>query len=403
MLLMRRQTARVTEMDAPYSGLRVLDLGQGVAAPYCAMLLAMHGAEVVKVEPLSGDWSRGLGTAYGDQTAMSAHYNRGKQSLALDLKAAAGRDIARELARHADVLIENNRPGAMARAGLGYEALKAENPRLVYVSISGFGQEGPYAGLPCTDSVAQAFSGLVALNRGDDGTPHRVGAIIIDTLTGLYAAQALGVALFARERRGVGSRVAVSLAEAAAAFLGQRLAEHVLENGAPRVLNVPTGSYRTADGGWVMIALIREDQFTRLVTALGRPDLAQDPRYATFVSRAEHAAPLFAELRAAVAAETTASCLDKLRAADVLADRVNGFDDWLADPQIVATGGAVTVAPRDMPAFKVPRTPGVPPEVDRALSPAPHIGEHSRAVLAQLGLADERIAALSADGIVRLG
>ena len=188
--------------------------------------------------------------------------------------------------------------------------------------------------------------------------------------------------------------------DARAAFLGQRLAEHVLENGAPRVLNVPTGAYRTADGGWVMIALIREEHFTRLVEALGRPDLARDPRYAGFASRAAHAAPLFNTLRAAVAAETTASCLEKLRAADVLADRVNGFGDWLADPHVAATGGAVTVAPRDMPAFKVP---GVSPEADRALAPAPHVGEHSRTILAELGLAENRVAELAAEGIVGLG
>ena len=146
-------------VEGAYSGLEVLDFGQGIAAPYCAMLLAMHGAAVVKVEPPGGDWSRGLGTAYGDHTAMSAHYNRGKKSLALDLKAPAARDIAVDLATRADVLIENNRPGAMARLGLGYEALRAANPRLLYVSISGFGQGGPYAALPCTDSVAQAYSG----------------------------------------------------------------------------------------------------------------------------------------------------------------------------------------------------------------------------------------------------
>lgn len=389
-------------IDGAYSGLKVLDFGQGIAAPYCAMLLAMHGAEVTKIEPLSGDWSRGLGTSYGDQTAMSAHYNRGKRSLALDLKSAAGRDIALSLAREADVLVENNRPGALSRAGLGYEALREVNPLLVYASISGFGQEGPYANLPCTDSVAQAYSGLVALNLGNDLMPHRVGAIIIDTLTGLYAAQALGVALFARERRGVGQRVAVSLAECGAAFLGQKLAEHVLEDGAPRVLNVPTGAYRTADGGWVMIALIREEQFVRLVEALGRGDLARDPRYASFASRAENAAPLFETMRGLIAGQGMAAVLERLRAADILADKVNGFDDWLGDPHIVATGGAVAVEPRGMPAFKVPRTPGVSAEADRALSPAPHVGEHTRAVLAGLGLAENRIAALAAEGIVGL-
>lgn len=388
-------------IDGAYAGLKVLDLGQGIAAPYCAMLMAMHGAEVIKIEPIGGDWSRGLGTAYGEHTAMSAHYNRGKQSIALDLKAPAARQIALDLAKRADIVIENNRPGAMARAGLGYEALSAVNPRLVYASISGFGQEGPYANLPCTDSVAQAFSGMVALNRGEDGSPHRIGAIIIDTLTGLYAAQAIGIALFARERRGRGSRIAVSLVECGAAILGQRLAEHVLENGSPRVLNVPTGSYRTTDG-WVMIALIREDQFARLVAALGRPELAADRRFASFETRAQHALPIFEALRALIGVETTASCLEKLRAADILADRINGFDDWLADPHIVTTGGAVDVRPGDMPAFKVPRTPGITAEADAALSPAPRIGEHGRAILVGLGMKAATQARLAAEGAVRL-
>src|SRR5690242_18332072 len=195
--------------EGAYSGLRVLDLGQGVAAPYCAMLLAMHGAEVVKLEPPAGDWSRGLGTRYGDHTAMSGHYNRGKRSLALDVKEGAARDIAAELARRADIVIEGFRPGVAARLGLGYEPLSVRNPRLLYMSVSGFGQEGPYVHLPCTDSVAQAFSGLMSVNLGNDGAPHRVGAIIVDTLTGLYAAQALGVALYARERSGEGRRIEV--------------------------------------------------------------------------------------------------------------------------------------------------------------------------------------------------
>jgi crotonobetainyl-CoA:carnitine CoA-transferase CaiB-like acyl-CoA transferase len=298
-------------------------------------------------------------------------------------------------------LIENNRPGAMARLGLGYKALNAVNPRLVYASISGFGQDGPYANLPCTDSVAQAYSGMVALNRGEDGSPHRIGAIIIDTLTGLYAAQALGVALYARERRGTGNRIAVSLAECGAAILGQRLAEHVLENGSPRVLNVPTGSYRTMDG-WVMIALIREEQFARLTGALGRPELAADSRFTSFETRAAHAQPLFDALRALIGVETTASCLEKLRAADILADRINGFDDWLADLHIVTTGGAVAISPADMPYFKVPRTPGISAEADAALSPAPRIGEHGRAILARLGLKAATQARLAAEGAVRL-
>ncbi len=387
------------EAEGAYAGLRVLDLGQGVAAPYCAMLLAMHGAEVVKLEPLAGDWSRGLGTQYGDHTAMSAHYNRGKRSLALDLKAPAAREIAASLAARADIVIEGFRPGVAARLGLGYEELRARNARLLYVSVSGFGQEGPYAALPCTNSVAQAFSGLMSVNLGNDGMPHRVGAIIIDTITGLYAAQALGVALYTRERRGEGRLIEVSLAQCAAAMLGHKLAEHALEGGSPRQLNVPTGAYRTRDG-WIMVALVREEQYGRLVGALGRPDLAEDPRFADFAARAAHASVLIDILGRVIAGETTETWLARLRAADILADRVNGFDDWLADPHVVATGGAVRVEQPGVGNFPTPRTPGIPPPIDAAMSPAPRIGEHGAAILAEIGFDAAAIARLSSENIL---
>jgi crotonobetainyl-CoA:carnitine CoA-transferase CaiB-like acyl-CoA transferase len=388
-------------IDGAYAGLKVLDLGQGIAAPYCGMLLAMHGADVVKLEPPGGDWSRGLGKRYGDHTAMSAHFNRGKKGLALDLQAPAGRGIALDLARRADIVIEGFRPGVAARLGLGYDALAMLNPRLLYVSVSGFGQEGPHIGLPCTDSVAQAFSGLAALNIGNDGAPHRVGALIVDALTGLYAAQTVGVALFARERSGNGGRLDLSLTQSAAAILGHKLAEHVLEDGSPQVINTPTGAHRTKDG-WVMIALLREADFVRLVTAMGAPELAADPRFETFAARAQNTAAIFAALGAIFAQKTTAHWLSVLRGADILSDRINGFDDWLADAHVVATGGAVAVEPGDMPAFKVPRTPGISAAVDAALSPAPRIGEHGRAVLGELGLDAAAIARLVAEKTVRL-
>jgi crotonobetainyl-CoA:carnitine CoA-transferase CaiB-like acyl-CoA transferase len=388
-------------VEGAYTGLRVLDLGQGVAAPYCAMLLAMHGADVIKLEPVAGDWSRGLGTRYGDHTAMSAHYNRGKRSLALDLKSPAARDIATALAARADIVIEGFRPGVATRLGLGYDELSAGNPRLLYLSISGFGQDGPYVALPFTDSVAQAFSGLMSVNLGNDGTPHRVGAIIIDTLTGLYAAQSLGVALYARERRGRGQRLEVSLARCAAAIHGHKLAEHVLEGGAPQQLNVPTGAYRTRDG-WIVVALVREEQYVRLVEALQRPDLAQEPRFVDFAARAGHAIELCNIVGSILAANTTEHWLERLRGADILADRVNGFDEWLADPHIVATGGAVTVNQPGMGQFQTPRTPGIPLAVDIEITPAPRIGEHGHAILAELGIDTAEIARLRAEGILFL-
>jgi crotonobetainyl-CoA:carnitine CoA-transferase CaiB-like acyl-CoA transferase len=390
------------QIEGAYSGLRVLDLGQGVAAPYCAMLLAMHGAEVIKLEPVEGDWSRGLGTRYGGaHTAMSAHYNRGKRSVALDLKSPAAREVALLLADRADIFIEGFRPGVADRLGLGYQALADRNPRLLYLSVSGFGQDGPYAQLPCTDSVAQAFSGLMSVNLGNDGAPHRIGTTIVDTLTGLYAAQALAVALYARERSGRGRRLEVGLTQCAAAVLGHKLAEHMLEGGAPRALNVPTGAYRTADG-WIMIALVKEEQFARLATALGRSDLAADSRFADFEARARHADTLGEIVAAILPTDTTAGWLVRLRTANILADRINGFDDWLADPHIVATGGAVAVVQPGMGEIRVPRTPSVAASADAALWPAPGIGEHGRAILSELAISGEAIGRLAAEGILRL-
>ncbi len=388
-------------VEGGYSGLRVLDLGQGVAAPYCAMLLAMHGAEVVKLEPVAGDWSRGLGTQYGDHTTMSAHYNRGKRSLALDLRSPAAREIALALADRAVIVIEGFRPGVADRLGLAYDALAARNQRLLYLSVSGFGPDGLYAQLPCTDSVAQAFSGLMSVNLGNDGAPHRVGAIIVDTLTGLYAAQALGVALYARERSGRGRRIEVSLTQCAAAILGHKLAEHIPEDGVPRALNVPTGAYHPQDG-WILIALVREQQLARLVGALGRPNLATDPRFADFAMRARHAGALSEIIVATFPTDTTAGRLARLRAADILADRVNGFDDWLADPHVVATGGAIAVDQSGMGRFRTPRTPGISAEADAGLAPAPGIGEHGRAILAELGIEPAAVERLAAEGVLRV-
>jgi len=282
--------------EAPYRGLRVLDFGQGIASPYCAMLLGVYGAEIIKVEPPEGDWSRYLGTTYGSHTALSAVYNRGKRSLCLDLKQQAGIGIARRLARDCDVFIEGFRPGVAARLGIGYEDLARDNPGLIYLSVSGFGQDGPYAKRPGSDSVAQAFAGLVSVNVGNDKTPHRVGTTISDVATGVYAFQAIATALFARASVGTGRWIDVNLAQSTAALLGHKVAEHVLEGGAPRALNVPAGSYQTSDG-WLMVTLVNEPQYKRLCAAIEREDLANDPRFADFARRADAADALISQMR----------------------------------------------------------------------------------------------------------
>jgi len=386
----------------PYRGLRVLDLGQGIASPYCAMLLALYGADVIKVEPPEGDWSRGLGDKVGPDgagggghTAMSLAYNRGKRALRLDLRQAEAKAVLRGLALKADVLVEGFRPGVAARLGVGYDSLAAENPKLIYLSVSGFGQSGPHSQRPVTDTAAQAFSGFMDINRGPDEVPHRSGALASDVPTGLYAYAAIATALFARQQTGTGRHIDISLMSGSAALLGHKLTEYEIAGGTPKPLNVPAGTFEAADG-WIAIALVNEGHYRRMCTALGRPDLAEDPRYTSFVTRAAHEAELLAELRPLIRTRPRAEWIGELRAADIICDVVNNFGDWLADEHVRAVGAAIPAGP---PGLHVQRTPGAPAHSDDALAPAPLAGEHTRAVLAECGLADAEIERLIAQGV----
>ena len=385
--------------DAPYRGLRVLDFGQGVASPYCAYLLAAYGAAVIKVEPPEGDWSRRLGTTYGNHSAFSAVYNRGKRSLCLDLKHAKALEVARKLAQEADIFIEGLRPGVMARLGLGYELLSRANPRLIYLSISGFGQQGPYSQRPCSDSIAQACSGLVSINVGADNIPHRVGTTISDICTGLYAFQAISAALFARATVGKGRWIDVNLTQSTAALLGHKLAEHMLESGRPRPAAVPGGTYQTRDG-WLMVTLVKEAQFRRLCSVLQRDDLAADPRFSDFASRADHADALIGELRKIFPHDTTDGWLAKLQAADVLADRIFSPGEWLHSEYVREANAAIRSDPARVGAVYAARTPGTTGGAEDALSPAPDIGQHSRAVLLEAGYDTQSIEKMIGAGAV---
>ncbi len=382
----------------PFRGLRVLDLGQGVASPYCAMLLALYGAEVIKVEPPEGDWSRGLGAklADGAQTPMSLTFNRGKRALRLDLKRPEAKAILRTLALKADVLVEGFRPGVAARLGVGYDSLAAENPKLIYLSVSGFGQSGPNSQRPVTDTAAQAFSGFMDTNRGPDGVPHRSGALTADVPTGLYAYAAIATALFARQQTGTGRHIDVSLMAGSAALLAHKLPEFEVEGRNPPQLNVPAGSFEAADG-WLAFALVREDDWRRTCAALERPDFLEDPRFASFTLRAEHEAALMAELRPHIRTRKRAAWIERLREADVICDAVNTLGEWVAHPHVQAVGAAV---PSGVDGLHVARTPGAPAESEAALAPAPAAGQHSREVLAECGLASAEIDRLLAEGVV---
>jgi crotonobetainyl-CoA:carnitine CoA-transferase CaiB-like acyl-CoA transferase len=386
--------------EAPYRGLRVLDFGQGVASPYCAMLLGVYGADVIKVEPPEGDWSRSLGTTYGSHTALSAVYNRGKRSLCLDLKHGEGIAVAKRLARDCDVLIEGFRPGVAARLGIGYETLASDNPGLIYLSVSGFGQVGPYAKRPGSDSVAQAFSGLVSVNVGNDKIPHRVGTTISDVATGVYAFQAIATALFARASVGTGRWIDVNLAQSTAALLGHKAAEYVLEGGIPRALNVPAGSYQTTDG-WLMVTLVNEPQYRRLCAAIERDDLASDPRFADFAKRADAADALIPRMRDVFLSQSTGTWLTRLHAADVIAERILTPGDWLHNVHVEATKAAVCQNTPGVGPVYAARTPGFMGLSEDNLRPAPDIGADSREVLLDAGFDRTAIDNLISAGIVR--
>lgn len=380
---------------SPLKGIRVVDMSQGIAGPHCGMLLALHGAEVIKLEPPSGDWMRAIGVRYGTQTSHSANYNRGKKSIVLDLKDPKGLAVARRLVDRADVFLENFRPGAVARLGLGYDEVKKTNPGLVYLSISGFGQTGPYRDRPCTDTVAQAFSGMMTMNRAMDDTPVKAGVFMIDAITGLYGFQAVSMALFGRRDAGAGRYLDVSLMQSIAAIMSPHITDAYLQEGPPRPPNVPGGVYQSKDGH-VLVTLLNERQFQGICRVIGMPELADDERFNSFEKRADNRHILLPILQEVFLTQTSDYWADHMREADVLTSRVNGPRDWLSDPHVQAVNAAPMVTQPDLGPIPVPNIPAaMPGGDDDPRHRLPEIGEHTEQVLAELGLSGDEIAALT--------
>ena len=299
----RNGSSAVSEPKA-FSGMRVVDLTQGVAGPHCTMLLAQHGADVIKIEPMEGDWGRTLGDLRGDHGGHSVYFNRGKRSITLNLKHPEGIAIVRKLAADAHVFGESFRPGVIKRLGLGYEAVKAVNEKIVYFSVSGYGQEGPLAARPTVDTLIQAFSGMMVMNRTPEGVPHRQGMIAVDVLTGLYGFQAVSAALTKQVRFGFGTYIDNSMMLATAAFQGAKLMEHAISNGNPPPLYVPAGMFKTANG-YIVISSMRKHHFTKLMEIIGRPDIPADSRMQTHGSRIRNAPVINKALAEAFPAKTT--------------------------------------------------------------------------------------------------
>lgn len=387
--------------EQPFAGLRVLDVSQGFAGPYAAGMLSLYGAAVTKVEPVGGDWIRGIGTAFDGQTALGVVANRGKRSIAIDLKSDAGRDLIYRMAKEADVFIESFRPGVAKRLGIAYADIRALNPRILYLSVSGYGQEGPGSGRPATDMVIQANSGFMSVNKGMDDIPHKTGVLIADTATGVYAFQAVAAALYAREKETEGRYLDISLMQGTAAFLAPKIVEYHAEKGAPRLLNAPAGSYRTLDG-WIAVTLVKEHHFERLCHAMEREDLLDDPRFQSFATRSDNSDVIREIVAAMLQEHPTDAWIRRFEENEVLASPINDFGDWLRDAQALATGIAPRIDQPGMGAIPMPTIPGTSPDTAARTPVSPGVGEHGRDILRDLGLDDAKIDALARDGAVAL-
>jgi CoA:oxalate CoA-transferase len=328
--------------SGPLSHLLVLDLTRLLAGPYCTLVLADLGARVIKVEPPGrGDDARAVGPFVGDRSAYFMSLNRGKQSIALDLKDPADRPIFEKLLARADVLVENFRPGVMERLGYGWEPLHTRFPRLIVASTSGFGQTGPYAERPAYDLVVQAMGGVMSLTGEPDGGPTRVGTSIGDITAGLFTAIGIQAALVECSRSGVGMRVDVGLLDCQVAILENAIARYTTTGEVPKPLGArhpsiaPFDVFATRDG-FVVIAAGNDRLFETLCQTIGAPELSRDDRFSSNAQRARNAEALKTALEHALAERTTDAWLETLHNAGLPCGPINDIAEVIRDPQLAA-------------------------------------------------------------------
>lgn len=391
-------------MSLPLAGIRVVDLSQIVSGPMAACILGDQGADVIKVETPRGDPVRTLGPRKGDLSSMFIAVNRGKRGLALDLKQAAAGEVLAKMIERADVLIENFRPGAIERLGFGYERCRAINPRLVFASINGFGPDGPYANIRVYDPVVQAVSGLAATQTDKEGNIGLIRSLIADKVTALTAAQAITAALFMRERTGVAQRVDIAMLDAAVAFnWPDGMYNHGFLDDAPPPFPEYGAMMRlwAAADGHVAIGFLQTAEFVAMVRAVGLDALADDPRLQSVGGRMTHQADWASQLSAALKAMD----LDTLMAGFIREGAVGGRVNTLAqvpdDPQVRHNCIVAEIDHGPEGRVQTPRPParfGAAPEATPG--PAPHVGEHSRVVLDELGYTAGAVAAMLASGAV---
>ena len=377
----------------PLDGLLVVDLTRVLSGPYCTMLLADMGARVIKIEqPGKGDDTRAWGPPFqGGESAYFLSINRNKESLALDIKQPRGREFLERLLARADVLVENFRPGTMERLGLGHAAIAPRFPRLVYCSISGFGQSGPRREQPGYDAVMQAEGGLMSITGEADGPPYRLGVAISDIVTGMFAAQGITLALLARERTGQGQLVDISMLDATAALLTYQAAIYFATGKPPvRMGNrhptiVPYETFEGTDGAFVL-AVGNDEQWRRFCTTAGIDALANDARFATNRDRVAHYAELKPVLESHLRTRPRDEWIRLLTAAGIPCGSVRDIGEVLVDPQVAARNMIQTVDHQTLGSINVLGTPLKLSETPGAVRQAPPtLGQHTDAILREFG------------------
>jgi formyl-CoA transferase/CoA:oxalate CoA-transferase len=392
----------------PLDSLTVLDFSRVLAGPYCTMQLADLGARVVKIEqPGRGDDTRAWGPPFlAGESAYFLSINRNKQSVALDLKHPRARPVVDALLARADVVVENFRPGTMERLGLDFEAIARRHPRIVYCSISGFGQTGPRRVEAGYDAMMQAEAGLMSITGAADGPPFRLGVAIGDIATGMFAAQGILAALLARARSGRGQRVDIAMLDAVTSLLTYQASIAFATGETPRRMGnrhpsiAPYDTFETATGQFVL-SVGNDDQFRRLMRVLGRPELATDARFAANAERVRNYDALRAELSPSLAAWNRTDLLGALTAAGVPCAAVRSITEALADPQLAARE---MIVPLEHVAAGPIRVLGSPLKLSdtpaSVRTPPPSLGQHTDAVLREIGLSSEEIASLRSTGAV---
>lgn len=386
----------------PLTGSRVVELGSTVAGPFCARLLGDFGADVIKVEQKEGDAVRNMGKRHRRRSLYGASILRNKRIAAIDLRQKKGRELVRSLCQQADIVVENFRPGTLERWGLGYEDLSATNPGLILVRISGYGQDGPYSQRPGYGVVCEAVSGMREITGDPDRPPARVAVSVTDYITGLYAAWAATMALLDRQRTGRGQVIDAALYESAFSFMEPHIPAfqqlgHVAKRAGSRLPNhTPNALYPTKDGRHIHITAGAQSVYKRLVTAMNRPDLLTDQRFATPTVRSEHEDEIDAEITAWTQSLPVSELEQMLDEAAVPASQIFNMRDIFNDPHYRARG--MIIAPHD-PVLGPVAMADVVPRLSRTPGavrwPGREIGEDTEEILAgELGLDAMEIQAL---------